>query len=63
MTTDLLPCPFCGMPAVCVGGDSPTFKLARVHCTTCFANTGRNFNTRDEAIEAWNQRAPTQRDP
>jgi Lar family restriction alleviation protein len=55
----MLPCPFCGKQFVqCYGTDVPPevkHKLCRVHCDNCGVSTG-NYNTRSEAIAAWNTR-------
>ena len=56
--TALKPCPFCGCkPKV---GSEPTRTCYFVHCAAhrcmAFAETHR-YNTRAEAIAAWNRRA------
>lgn len=57
MTENLLPCPFCGgegciQEHVFVGYTS-TFGVV---CLDCCAETRQFFNTKDEAVAAWNRR-------
>lgn len=47
---DLKKCPFCGGKAEIVG-----YKIFWVICKECTAET-KSFDTREEAIEAWNRR-------
>lgn len=49
---ELKPCPFCGGKAKCFTVNSATW----VFCTDCSAET-RAYDTREEAIAAWNRRA------
>lgn len=55
----LLPCPFCG-GAAAVGEVIPGwYKVCckNDNCVGC--NTGKNYQLKEEAIEAWNRRADT----
>jgi Lar family restriction alleviation protein len=59
MDSKLLPCPFCvdgGQPAV-VGPRGNTY----VECYQCGA-TSAIYDTKAEAVAAWNRRVPTQPD-
>lgn len=47
---ELKKCPFCGGEAEIIGCES-----AWIVCKECYAKTGI-FNTKEEAIEAWNRR-------
>lgn len=47
---DLKKCPFCGGKAEIVG-----YKIFWVICKECTAET-KSFDTREEAIDAWNRR-------
>lgn len=57
MSTQLIPCPWCGRGVRTVGTDSDSFRLCRVICDTerCPA-AGWNWKTRAEAEQAWNSR-------
>lgn len=48
---ELKKCPFCGGEAEIAG-----YKIFWVICKECTAET-KGFDTREEAIEAWNRRA------
>lgn len=56
--TDLKPCPFCGGEGVVqrheYEGYTDTFGVV---CFDCCAETRQFYNTKEEAIEAWNRRA------
>ena len=56
MTKNLKPCPFCGSKKVIVYKDSINPKCCFVFCEGCRVNTA-DFDTKKEAIEAWNRRA------
>ncbi len=64
MSADLLPCPFCGGACQVSKGHAteqvwPHSEFHRVFCTAC--QTRQLFHrTADEAITAWNRRAPVQ---
>ena len=47
---ELKKCPFCGGEAEIAG-----YKIFWVICKECTAET-KSFDTREEAIEAWNRR-------
>lgn len=53
MNNKLKPCPLCGKLHHEVSDYKPVY---RVECTYCGARTG-NYNSEQEAIEAWNNRA------
>lgn len=50
---ELLPCPFCGSLDVSILGNSVFYG----HCHSCDTGTGL-YTTREEAVNAWNTRAP-----
>jgi Lar family restriction alleviation protein len=60
-STDLLPCPFCGSPAILIEGHREHW---RAQCSKCGANIGEFFANRSRredqrlATEAWNTRTP-----
>ena len=56
---ELLPCPFCGSKNVCCG-DAGCNNFWYVQCDDCFA-TFPHFDTKQEALDAWNTRAPKER--
>ena len=55
----LLPCPFCGGPAVADGGQllPRVFYNFGVHCGLCETNLGKSYESREFANAAWNRRA------
>ena len=54
---DLLPCPFCGKPAVLCPEEDETYVVA---CDWCRAQSGIGHNA-EHAITLWNRRAePTE---
>ena len=61
MTDELKPCPFCGGEAKIKCGEivnrynTAVYRHYHVECMSCGVDT-RNFDTDDEAIEAWNRR-------
>ena len=57
VTTDSqMPCPFCdGQAAVCVSSTHRNGTF--VYCLSCMAS-GHGFETKEEAITAWNTRQP-----
>ncbi len=70
MSVELKPCPFCGSPGVLEGGDfiggwneKTGPRPYKVECTNlrCIASymIGAVFETKEDAIEAWNRRAET----
>jgi Lar family restriction alleviation protein len=58
VTTDSqMPCPFCdGQAAVCISSTHRNGTF--VYCLSCVAS-GHDFETKEEAITAWNTRQPT----
>lgn len=52
MKTELLPCPFCGSPAVVKSN-----KTVMVNCTQCTASTFQRLGDKDSAIVNWNNRS------
>ena len=56
--TDLLPCPFCGGTAsTWMGIDKYNNKCVwGVDCDICDCSLTGPYDTKDEAIEAWNRR-------
>lgn len=57
--SDLKNCPFCGGANVRVDVGLMEFEDGEVTCLDCGGNCG-NHPTKDEAIAAWNRRAPAQ---
>lgn len=63
MKPGLLPCPFCGGEASLHKG-MQAFDDYEVHCDECgvcgpnFGSMDETFSPRDDAIAAWNRRAP-----
>ena len=57
VTTDSqMPCPFCdGQAAVCISSTHRNGTF--VYCLSCMAS-GHGFETKEEAITAWNTRQP-----
>ena len=55
MATELKPCPFCGGEAMIIVLPHARKRFVKCKNQCCEQNT--NFNTREEAIEAWNRRA------
>lgn len=57
VTNDLKPCPFCGRIGKIHSFNDSQY---RVECTNSFCQAsymiGMDFDTEDEAIEAWNRR-------
>ena len=53
----LKPCPFCGSTAVSVRGATAIYVV----CLDCMAGTGC-FDSKKEAVEAWNNRHPTEKE-
>lgn len=53
MSEKLKPCPFCGGKAKINGGS----VLCYVRCESCKARVWSCYETKEEAIAAWNQRA------
>jgi len=66
MSAELKPCPFCGGEAtvkvgeLCNADGVVVYRHFEVHCLACGVDTPY-FNTRDEAIKAWNMRVKTER--
>lgn len=56
MTNKLKPCPFCKSDNVSPNDFLYAIFLWNVHCLSCGAR-GPDSHTKQEAIEAWNQRA------
>lgn len=57
MMPELKPCPFCGHDSGMVYSDSYGYavKCTESKCDVCVLT--RHFDTKKEAIEAWNRRA------
>ena len=49
-----LPCPFCGSERVYV--DESVGCAPAVFCRDCLATCGKNVQTREQAVRAWNMR-------
>jgi Lar family restriction alleviation protein len=62
MTEELKSCPFCGGADATIGtekkGKKHPWLRSYVHCKVCSANM-YGFQTEDQAIAAWNRRAPS----
>lgn len=65
MIEELKPCPFCGNKNLIIQKDYSTKKqnVVAIHCKPCGAIKAKfekgitvRFNTKKEAIEAWNKR-------
>lgn len=57
---ELKPCPFCGGEAY-VGQDECWYWDWEAHCLQCGATFDTLFETKKQAIEAWNRRADNER--
>ncbi len=53
---ELKPCPFCGETESLIIDDEWTIPAFAIECCECGAST-ITFDTKEEAIEAWNRRA------
>jgi Lar family restriction alleviation protein len=65
MERELKPCPFCGSEAEASTTDIIVYKIHSVECSNedCGGrmSKGRDFNSLEEAITAWNHRSQDQR--
>lgn len=57
MDNNLLPCPFCGEPVLMQEAHERK-SYYRGQCDNDDCAYNRWFNTKEEAIEAWNKRVP-----
>ena len=60
MPEELKPCPFCGGKAY-IGENTVFNGMFYACCCDCSASAGDEFNSKEEAIAAWNTR--TQKQP
>lgn len=62
MSEELSPCPFCGGEAeLQFSGFNPLNQspIYCIHCKNCWSSTFNYFETKDQAVKAWNIRTLT----